>query len=152
MKLTKATQQDLAYCAKLSIANMTPYYERWGEVVLTEAQWYAAMSGVDVYLVTNDVGPVGYVSVQPDPKDPKAMFLVEIQVGDGYRGEGVFKSIRPYIRRLMKDGGFTAITGSVHRDNPLVAFYEQIGYHKVDITPTRYSIRKDFTAEQLQGI
>jgi len=151
MKLVKATEQAKQYCYKLSTNNMAPYYERWGEPVLDEAQWMDITSAYDIHLIVTGGGQtIGFVSVQADPNDPSAMFTAEIQIEEGHRGEGTFKEIRFYIRGLMLDMGLAAMTGSIHRDNPLVSFYEKIGYRKVGITSTRYSIKKEFSPEEIE--
>lgn len=152
MELIKANEADTSYCAALSIDNMTTYYKRWGEPVLDETAWRKVTAGCEFYLVVKDGVRVGFISVEIDPSDPKALFLVEIQMENGHRGEGALKAVRPDIRKIMRDKGLTAITGSVHRDNPLITFYEAIGYRKTSITPTRYNIRKDFSEAELQSI
>ncbi|WP_111708602.1 GNAT family N-acetyltransferase [Lutibacter citreus] len=111
------------------------------DYMLNKFQNFKAISnqlntGYDYYIISNNLKPVGYIGIVPNPESKKLM-ISKIYVDQNKKGSGFGAQLLNFTIKFAKENGFKTIWLTVNRYNSnSIKWYHKFGFIKTDTVKT----------------
>ncbi|KRP45708.1 Acetyltransferase (GNAT) family protein [Pseudomonas libanensis] len=121
--LRQATDQDLPFARSLTYEAMNRYYLQYG-LLWSNAGFDTAWAGRENWLVCNDDGVMGFVSLS---RDAKALYIRELHMLECCRKQGAGSWVLEQMALKTHTEGLGLLRLTVFKTNPARRLYQRLG-------------------------
>ena len=140
--LRQATDQDLPFARSLTYQAMNRYYLQYG-LLWSNDGFDTAWAGRENWLVCNDDGVMGFVSLS---RDEKALYIRELHMLEHCRKQGAGSWVLEQMALKTGTEGLGFLRLTVFKTNPAKRLYQRLGLCIVGEEDCFWSMERECSA------
>ncbi|TFH80123.1 MULTISPECIES: GNAT family N-acetyltransferase [Pseudomonas] len=122
-QLRPASPDDLSFTREITCRNMLRYYIDY-DLLWQDEAFDLAWAGRENWLIECNGRPVGYFSLS---RDARALYIRELQVCEGYQGQGAGSWAIDQVVAIARQERRPALRLTVFKNNPAQNLYRRKG-------------------------